>query len=720
MLTRRNAAAFPGDDPQPPVAGWPGRQVQNLHYTYDPAGNITHIQDDAQQTIYFRNQRVEPSNDYTYDALYRLIQATGREHLGQTNGAPQSTDGARRLQRLPHAGSTTPATATPWARYIERYVYDAVGNFLQMQHRGSDPAHPGWTRAYDYAEASLIEDGSGGAAQDQQPPQPHHAEPERRQPAASSPTSTTPTATWCACRTWAAALPGPNMHWDYKDQLRQTDLGGGGAAYYVYDASGQRVRKVWEKAPGLTEERIYLGGFEIFRKHGGPIGANTATLERETLHVMDDKQRIALVETRTLDTAGNDQAPRQLIRYQFGNHLGSASLELDEQAQIISYEEYAPYGSSTYQAVRSQTETPKRYRYTGKERDEESGLGYHGARYYAAWLGRWISSDPVGLKDDLNLYVYVHCSPVTLLDRSGTDSRRSLPQATDWNANVPGPVFNSPFTNVSGSHDEDSQDESGRSGSHKARDDLPASHPFNRHPGLSPLVVNIPDENKHRVVGAVRDIWNYPLFPISLPVRALHFVTTNLVNMAVDIGLGPEKGDPAAEELVDPVRTWGPVALDVGVTFGMAPVFAPVDAGMYVGEELITTEGGFASAGSVRGGLGVPSGGVSGSAPAAIVRVIRPGEKIADIVAEGKALTFETGTEHALVSLANGERVIVSGGPTGIDLSALNVRRLIAHSHPYHLAPTGPSPADFSALETLGQRSSYLLEHGTVTKFSWE
>ena len=152
------------------------------------------------------------------------------------------------------------------------------------------------------------------------------------------------------------------MHWDYKDQLRQTDLGGGGAAYYVYDASGQRVRKVWEKAPGLTEERIYLGGFEIFRKHGGPIGANTATLERETLHVMDDKQRIALVETRTLDTAGNDPAPRQLIRYQFGNHLGSASLELDEQAQIISYEEYAPYGSTTYQAVRSQTETAKRYR----------------------------------------------------------------------------------------------------------------------------------------------------------------------------------------------------------------------------------------------------------------------------------------------------------------------------------------------------------------------
>src|SRR5262249_56839506 len=127
---------------------------------------------------------------------------------------------------------------------------------------------------------------------------------------------------------------------------------------------------------------------------------------------MDDTQRIALVDMRTLDTAGDDQAPRQLIRYQFGNHLGSSSLELDEQAQIISYEEYAPYGSTTYQAVRSQTETAKRYRYTGKERDEESGLYYHGARYYAPWLGRWTRCDPVDLQDGLNLYVYVNGNPV--------------------------------------------------------------------------------------------------------------------------------------------------------------------------------------------------------------------------------------------------------------------------------------------------------------------
>lgn len=420
LLTRRNAAAFPGDDPQPPITGWPGKQVQNLHYTYDPAGNITHIRDDAQQTVYFRNQRVEPSNDYVYDALYRLIQATGREHLGQlASGAhkqPASPDGFNAFHtRLDHPGD-----GNAMGTYIERYVYDAAGNFLHMQHRGTDPVHPGWTRAYDYLEASLIEDGNGGTLLKTS---------NRLTRTTLNPNGANPSqvetyqhdthGNMVRMPHLGGGVAGPNMHWDYKDQLHQIDLGGGGPAFYVYDASGQRVRKIWEKAPGLTEERIYLGGFEIFRTHNGAIGTNTAALERETLHVMDDKQRIALVETRTLDTDGNDPAPRQLIRYQSGNHLGSASLELDEQARIISYEEYAPYGSSTYQAVRSRTETAKRYRYTGKERDEETGFSYHGARYYAAWLGRWTATDRSGIEDSPNIYMYVRAKPTILYDPTG-------------------------------------------------------------------------------------------------------------------------------------------------------------------------------------------------------------------------------------------------------------------------------------------------------------
>ena len=122
-------------------------------------------------------------------------------------------------------------------------------------------------------------------------------------------------------------------------------------------------------------------------------------------------------------------APEQLIRYQFGNHLGSASLELDDQAQIISYEEYTPYGSTSYQAVRSQTETPKRYRYTGKERDEESGLDYHGARYYAPWLGKWCSADPADLKDGINRFSYVGNNPTRFLDDNGREQHEQGEQS---------------------------------------------------------------------------------------------------------------------------------------------------------------------------------------------------------------------------------------------------------------------------------------------------
>jgi RHS repeat-associated protein len=434
-LYTRRGATFTGDcdNPQPPpstiaapVAPTQGNAcgLQNLHYTYDPAGNVSHIQDDAQQTLYFRNKRVEPSNDYTYDALYRLIQATGREHLGQTGGVPKPPTTPDAFNAF-HTRLDHPGNGNAMGTYIERYVYDGVGNILEMRHGGSNPANAGWRRVYAYAETSQIEDGGGTTLKTSNRLSRIALNPNGASPQVE-PYQHDPHGNIVRMTHLGDGLPAPNMHWDYKDQLRRSDLGGGGTAYYVYDASGQRVRKVWEKAPGLIEERIYLGGFEIFRKHHGPIGASTATLERETMHVMDDKHRIALVETRTLDTSGNDPTPARLIRYQFGNHLGSASLELEEQAHIVSYEEYAPYGSSTYQAMRSQTDTAKRYRYTGKERDEETGFNYHSSRYYAPWIGRWLSTDRASLADGVNLYCYVNCGPTKFRDLAGTNGADPL------------------------------------------------------------------------------------------------------------------------------------------------------------------------------------------------------------------------------------------------------------------------------------------------------
>lgn len=194
----------------------------------------------------------------------------------------------------------------------------------------------------------------------------------------------------------------PNVTWNYLDQQKQVDLGGGGTAYYLYDASGQRVRKIIGRGPNLTQEHIYLGAtLEIFHRHQ----SGRVTLERETFHA-GDVDRVVLIETRTLNTNGTDRAPRQVHRYQLKKHQGSAAVGLDEQARVLTYEEYSPYGSTTYAGVDSSLELPKRYRFTGKgkERDEETGLSYRGARYYAPWLARWTSAGPGGGMDDLNLY----------------------------------------------------------------------------------------------------------------------------------------------------------------------------------------------------------------------------------------------------------------------------------------------------------------------------
>ena len=112
-------------------------------------------------------------------------------------------------------------------------------------------------------------------------------------------------------------------------------------------------------------------------------------LQRITLSLMDKQHRFVMIETRN-DV--DDGTEKHLVRYQLHNHLGSASLELDgtSDAKVISYEEYHPYGTTAYQAKNAAIKSAaKRYRYTGMERDEETGLEYHSARYYLPWLGRW-------------------------------------------------------------------------------------------------------------------------------------------------------------------------------------------------------------------------------------------------------------------------------------------------------------------------------------------
>ena len=61
--------------------------------------------------------------------------------------------------------------------------------------------------------------------------------------------------------------------------------------------------------------------------------------------------------------------------------------------------------------------------YTGREYDSETHLYYYRARYYSAELGRFISRDPIGTADDVNLYGYVGNSPVMGVDPMGLKAK---------------------------------------------------------------------------------------------------------------------------------------------------------------------------------------------------------------------------------------------------------------------------------------------------------
>jgi RHS repeat-associated protein len=385
--------------------------LQQLHYTYDPVGNITEIYDEAYKPVFFANVMVEPRSRYEYDALYRLISSTGRE-----NSIPIDAPG--QFDRQEHVDFPV-QDGNALRNYSQRYLYDRVGNIQQMRHLVTG-ATGSWTRDYAYvfddpaqvASNRLWQTWTGG--------------------------DRTQAITYGYDRhgnmlNLANVSPGQQLQWDHRDMIKSLDCIGGGVAYYQYDSGKQRTRKrIEDQTTRGYWERIYLGGYECYRRYNG---SSTAPVEEiESHHLFEGEQRVLLVNdvivTNRSHADGRNYRSGPLYCYQYSNHLGSACLELDHEAAIISYEEYHPYGTSAYRAMKRDSEAPaKRYRYTGMERDEESGLSYHAARYYLPWLGRWGSCDPIGIKGGPNTYAYADFSPINAIDKTG---KQGQPQQIDF------------------------------------------------------------------------------------------------------------------------------------------------------------------------------------------------------------------------------------------------------------------------------------------------
>ncbi len=98
--------------------------------------------------------------------------------------------------------------------------------------------------------------------------------------------------------------------------------------------------------------------------------------------------------------------------------MGTIRETIDKSDNVVAAQDYYSYGE--YIRSYNQGLSNDRYKFTGKERDNESNLDYFGARYYESSSGRWLQADP--LADDHpeeSPYVYCSDNPVNIVDDDG-------------------------------------------------------------------------------------------------------------------------------------------------------------------------------------------------------------------------------------------------------------------------------------------------------------
>jgi RHS repeat-associated protein len=363
-----------------------GGVLQDLAYEYDLTGNVIQLHERAPQTGIPNTPAGTDALDrrFVYDPRYRLVSATGRECDLPPPPPP--------WQAQPRGVDLTRTRP-----YEESYRYDPVGNLTQLRHTHVPLTGRPVTsiRVFQLASQTnrlqtitigttpftYVYDDRGNLVQENT---------ERR------------------------------FRWDHTDRLVAFETrpqGGAPAskeACYLYGADGKRVKK-WVRygGAGTGEATVYVDG--IFEHHSWQEGR--ARKRNNRLHVMDNESRIAM--QRIGDVRSDDT--RHEVQFHLEDHLRSVNVVTSGDGAWVSREEYSPYGETTFGSF-----ARKRYRFSGKERDEETGLSYQGARYYAPWLARWISRDPSGSPEDgTSLYVYVRGSPLRLVDQTGEYSEEA-------------------------------------------------------------------------------------------------------------------------------------------------------------------------------------------------------------------------------------------------------------------------------------------------------
>jgi RHS repeat-associated protein len=188
---------------------------------------------------------------------------------------------------------------------------------------------------------------------------------------------------------------GNTFTWDANVMISSSN----GTSYY-YDAEGDRVGK-----SGTTPtDTVYFGG--------RPVARYASSAWTDLIYGAGG----------LLAEVPFNQSGAQV--YRMTDHLGSSVGILSSTGALLGgIQDYAPFGQ-----LNNGSSTNDPYKFTGKERDQESGNDYFGARYYASSMGRWMKPDPVGIfvadpsnPQSWNLYSYVLNNPLNSVDPDGLD-----------------------------------------------------------------------------------------------------------------------------------------------------------------------------------------------------------------------------------------------------------------------------------------------------------
>lgn len=171
---------------------------------------------------------------------------------------------------------------------------------------------------------------------------------------------------------------------------------------YTYDAFNRRLTKE------LTVGDEYTKQYYLYAQDN-EIGAVDESLEITELRILGEGYGAEIAAAVALELRGGLYIP-------IHDRQGNVALLLDKQGNPVETYRYDAFGNET---VYSYAFTNNPWRFSSKRTDQETGLVYFGRRYYDPTIGKWLTQDPLGLKEGPNLYAYVLNCPMTNFDSYG-------------------------------------------------------------------------------------------------------------------------------------------------------------------------------------------------------------------------------------------------------------------------------------------------------------